>query len=202
MSEDKRNMKDKKNEKKAADENIVKEAEKEQEGKPNVQEKNDDAEGCADIKEKLLRLAAEFENYKRRSRNEIDSSRNSGKAELLKGLLPVIDEFELALISSSQSLDKNLAKGIEMIYANFIESLNSFGLSVIDAKGVYDPYLHETVMVKESGEKEGTILEVIRKGYKFNDIMLRPAAVIIAGRKNEHEDKKQDVAQKEEDNKN
>ncbi|MCL5093004.1 MAG: nucleotide exchange factor GrpE, partial [Candidatus Marsarchaeota archaeon] len=99
MSEDKRNMKDKKNEKKAADENIVKEAEKEQEGKPNVQEKNDDAEGCADIKEKLLRLAAEFENYKRRSRNEIDSSRNSGKAELLKGLLPVIDEFELALIS-------------------------------------------------------------------------------------------------------
>lgn len=202
MSEDKRNMKDKKNEKKAADENIVKEAEKEQEGKPNVQEKNDDAEGCADIKEKLLRLAAEFENYKRRSRNEIDSSRNSGKAELLKGLLPVIDEFELALISSSQSLDKNLAKGIEMIYANFTESLNSFGLSVIDAKGVYDPYLHETVLVKESGEKEGTILEVIRKGYKFNDIMLRPAAVIIAGRKNEHEDKKQDVAQKEEDNKN
>ena len=200
MSEDKHNMKDKKDEKKAADESIVKEAEKEPEGKLNVQEKNDDTEGCADIKEKLLRLAAEFENYKRRSKNEIDSSRNSGKAELLKGLLPVIDEFELALISSSQSLDKNLAKGIEMIYANFIELLSGFGLSVIEAKGIYDPYLHETVLVKESDEKEGTILEVIRKGYKFMDIMLRPSAVIIAGRKNGHENKKQDVAKKEEDN--
>lgn len=201
MSEDKHNMKDKKDEKKAADESSVKEAEKESEGTPTAHAGSDDAEGCADLKEKLLRLAAEFENYKRRSRSEIDSSRNSGKAELLKGLLPVIDEFELALMSLSQSTDKNLAKGIEMIYTNFTELLRGFGLRIIDAKGIHDPYSHEIVLVKESDEKEGTILEVIRKGYKFENMVLRPAAVIIAGPKKASEGKKQDDESKKEGNK-
>ena len=201
MSEEEYNMKDKKDGKKPPNGDINKKAENGIEATPPARAESDDAEGCTDIKEKLLRLAAEFENYKRRSMNEVDSARNSGKAELLKGLLPVIDEFELALMSLSQSSDKNLAKGIEMIYTNFTELLRSFGLKTIDANGIHDPYSHEIVLVKESDEKEGTILEVIRKGYKFENMMLRPAAVIIAGHKKTPEDKNQDDGTEKESNK-
>ncbi|MDE1827749.1 MAG: nucleotide exchange factor GrpE [Candidatus Micrarchaeota archaeon] len=132
-----------------------------------------------ELKDRLLRLAAEFDNYKKRTGKEIDASKNLGKAELLKKLLPTLDEFELA-ISSMDSSKNDALKGMKLVYSNFSDALKAEGLQEMDAKGKADPYRHEVVMAKESEEEEGTILEVVRKGYMFKDLMIRPASVIVS----------------------
>lgn len=135
----------------------------------------------AELKDRMLRLAAEFDNYKKRTKAEAEKAQTVGKAEVIKNLLPVLDEFELAMLSISSSQDKNLAKGVEMVYSNFVDSLEKEGLREISTDGVFDPYKHEIVVSRaENSKKPGTILEVVKKGYTFNGIMLRPASVIIA----------------------
>ena len=139
------------------------------------QENND-----KDMKEQLLRLAAEFDNYKKRVKNDVESAKSAGKAELVKGLLPILDEFELALIAVNKTQDKNVAKGVEMLYSNFTDTLKKEGLNEVLCKGMFDPYKHEIMMTKESKEKEGTILEVVKNGYTFDKVLIRPASVIVA----------------------
>lgn len=137
-------------------------------------------EDCAEIKEQMLRIAAEFDNYKKRIQKDIDSSEKLGKAALIKDMLPIVDEFELALLAINGNADKVIAKGMEMLYSNFIDTLKREGLSEIGARGIFDPYKHEIVMTRKSSEAEGTILEVVKKGYMFDNKLLRPAAVIVA----------------------
>ena len=145
--------------------------------------------GDAEMKEKMLRLAAEFDNYKKRTRKEVDEAGIVGKAALMKEILPVIDEFQLAILAMDKNGDKDMRRGVEMLYSNFMDTLKRNGLSEINCDGRFDPFKHEILMVKESKEKEGTILEVVKKGYEVNGRMLRPASVIVAkqqsGEKNE-----------------
>ncbi len=142
----------------------------------------------ADMKERMLRLAAEFDNYKKRTRSDIEKAKDAGKAEMLNGILPVLDEFELALLSIGTMQDKSVVKGIEMVYSNFLDALKKDGVKEVPAVGAFDPYKHEIVMSRPDGkDKPGTILEVIKKGYMINGVLLRPASVIVA---KEEEDKK------------
>ena len=141
------------------------------------------------LKEQVLRLAAEFDNYKKRIKGDIDGAKGMGRAELMKDLLPIIDEFELALMALNRSDDKNLAKGVEMLYSNLTDILKKDGLAEIPCTGVFDPYRHEIVMAMESKEKAGTIIEVVKKGYMFGSTLLRPASVIVA---KDADDKKTD----------
>ncbi len=134
----------------------------------------------AELKEQMLRLAAEFDNYKKRAKNDLDKAKSMGKAELARNLLPILDEFELAMIAASGSSDKNVSKGIELVYSNFTDTLKRNGLREVSADGIADPFKHEIIMVAESDKKPGTILEVVKKGYMFDDMMLRPASVIVA----------------------
>ncbi|MDE1865382.1 MAG: nucleotide exchange factor GrpE [Candidatus Micrarchaeota archaeon] len=138
-----------------------------------------------DMREKFLRLAAEFDNYKKRTRKQVDDAGAMGKANLIREILPVIDEFQLAMLAIQRSQDKELVKGVEMLYSNLMDTLKRSGLSEIKAEGRFDPFRHEIMMVKESPEKEDTILEVVKKGYEFNGMMIRPAAVIVAKPKND-----------------
>jgi molecular chaperone GrpE len=159
------------------DSEIMIETEKDtREEKKEEKEKEQDQEQ----KEKLLRLAAEFDNYKKRVQKELEESNSMGKASLAKEILPIIDEFELAMIALDKSEDKTMVKGIEMLYSNLIDVLKRNGLREIKCEGMFDPYKHEIMMVKESKEKEGTILEVIKKGYEFSGKLLRPSSVIVA----------------------
>lgn len=137
----------------------------------------------AELKERILRLTAEFDNYKKRIAKDLNASSDKAKAEIISRLLPVIDEFELAI--STMDLKQEHAKGVSLIYSNMISILKSAGLQVIDSSGRYDPYKHEIVLAEESDKEEGTVLGVIRNGYKFKDIMLRPASVIIAKKKHD-----------------
>ena len=136
-----------------------------------------------DGREQLLRLAAEFDNYKKRIKKDLDSAKTIGAAEFVKKLLPVVDEFYLASIAAKRSTDNNLSKGIELLYANFMETLRKQGLEEVKCDGAYDPFMHEIVMAQESDKEQGTILEVLKSGYTFSGILIRPASVIVAGEK-------------------
>ncbi len=143
------------------------------------------------MKDRLLRLAAEFDNYKKKAAKDVDMSRNVGKAELIRSLLPAIDEFELALAAfSSSGHESDHIKGIELVFSNVIGTLKGAGLKEIDSKGKYDPYKHEIIMTRESKEPEGTIIDIVRKGYTFNDMLLRPSAVIVSKGNASKEEKK------------
>ncbi|HIH49893.1 MAG: nucleotide exchange factor GrpE [Candidatus Micrarchaeaceae archaeon] len=163
--------------------------EKMAEGKEEPEEAASESQGVAELREQLLRLAAEFDNYKKRVKKEIESAQNAGKAALFIDMLPIIDEFELAMLAISSSKGTPLTKGIEMLYSNFTDVLKKEGLKEIEVDGIFDPYRHETVLVRESDEKDGTILETVKKGYTFEGILLRPASVIIS-KKSAKSDKK------------
>ncbi len=146
--------------------------------KAGSEEPSQPVDEVAELKDRLLRLAAEFDNYKKRTAKDAEQARLVGKAELVRKLASTLDEFELA-IDAIDGGDKT-RKGLELIYSNILDILDSEGLSVIETNGRYDPYKHEIVLTRESKEKEGTILEVVRKGYEFNGILIRPASVIVA----------------------
>lgn len=172
------------------DENEKKQDAKETQGKEgNGQQGQEEKEGqrkaeagagIDDAKERLLRLAAEFDNYKKRVSGEIVNAKNLGKAELLRDFLPILDEFELALIAVSKADNTELAKGIELLYSNVVEFLKKEGVKEVRTEGIYDPFMHEIALTRESDKKQGTILEVIKRGYTLNNALLRPAMVIVA----------------------
>ncbi len=157
-----------------------------EEAKEEKEAKAEEQKG-EDYKERMLRLAAEFDNYKKRVKNEVENAKGMGKAEMTRKLLPVLDEFELALMSANENGDKALVKGIEMVYSNLLDALKREGLKEMKVNGVFDPYKHEIIIAKEDKKKPGTILEVVKKGYMFNEMVLRPASVIISKEKSEGE---------------
>lgn len=158
-----------------------KEEKKDEESEEMQQDEPDKDE----MKDRLLRMAAEFDNYKKRVTKEVENAKNTGKAELAKKLLPVLDEFELAL--GNLDMKTEHGKGVAIIFSNLKEAMEKEGLHEIECKGLFDPYKHEVMLTKESKEKEGTILDVVRKGYEWKDFMLRPATVIVAKQAEEKE---------------
>jgi molecular chaperone GrpE len=132
-------------------------------------------------KERLLRLAAEFDNYKKRIKTDVDNAKLIGKAEIMKELLPIVDEFEIAMIAVKESGNQPMIKGFELVYSNFMDAMKKSGLEEVKAIGTYDPYRHEIIMMQDDpGKKPGTIISVTKRGYALGDILLRPASVIVA----------------------
>jgi molecular chaperone GrpE len=131
-----------------------------------------------EMKDRFLRLAAEFDNYKKRTAKELEGAKGIGKAECVSHLLPVLDEFEIAI--ESMALKSESEKGIALIFSNLLDTLRKDGLREINSQGRFDPYKHEIVLTRESQESDGTIIETIRKGYMLNEIMLRPASVVVS----------------------
>lgn len=174
---------EKENKSNAGEDVLKKKAEADASGQKEVEKDN-----AAGLKDRLLRLAAEFDNYKKRSAKEVDAAKTIGKAELMRTLLPVLDEFGLAMDAIEAKGDVD--KGVALVFSNFADALKREGLHEIDTKGLADPYKHEVILTKGSGRKEGEILEVVRKGYDINGIMLRPASVIVSKGAVRDEDKK------------
>ncbi len=155
-----------------------------QQQQENELEKKD--KEIAELKDRLLRLAAEFDNYKKKIASDVQSAKDVGKAELISKLLPVIDAFEIALYSSSLSeQQKEVTKGFELIFSELYETLKSEGMQEVEVKGKFDPYTQEVLLTKPSEKPEGSVIEVVRKGYAFKGILLRPASVIVSNGKKE-----------------
>ena len=125
------------------------------------------------------RLRADFDNYKRRTRQEMLQAADNGKEELLLQLLPVLDNLERALTATGEP-DK-WRSGVEMIFRQFLEILLAAGLKPIPAVGeMFDPNLHEALLREPSEQPENTILEEIKKGYLFGEKAIRPSLVKVA----------------------
>lgn len=128
----------------------------------------------------LQRLQAEFENYKRRTEQEQAAYRQYASGEALQGLLPIVDNFELALINAKEGEKDPFYKGIELIYAQLKEYLESNGISEIKATGTFDPTKHEAMISEQVvGKKSGEIIEILQKGYEMNGKVLRTAKVKV-----------------------
>lgn len=137
-----------------------------------------------DLNERYLRLSAEYDNYRKRTLKEKMDLIKSGGADVLQNILPTIDNFERALKSLGESSDLEAVKeGIMLIYNTFKEFLKQRGVEEISALGlVLDTDLHEAVaqMPTELEEDKGKIIDVVEKGYKINDKVLRFSKVVVA----------------------
>jgi molecular chaperone GrpE len=132
-----------------------------------------------------LRISADFENFKKRATREKQEAIKFANESLLQKLIPVLDNFDMALSAAqtaSGDAAQSLQTGINMIYQQLRNSLTEAGLEEVDAAGKpFDPNLHEAVSQKESAEvPEGTVLQQLRKGYKLRDRLLRPASVVVS----------------------
>jgi molecular chaperone GrpE len=135
--------------------------------------------------QRLLRISADFENFKKRATREKQEAIKFANESLLQKLIPVLDNFDMALSAAqtaSGDAAQSLQTGINMIYQQLRNSLTEAGLEEVDAAGKpFDPNLHEAVSQKESAEvPEGTVLQQLRKGYKLRDRLLRPASVVVS----------------------
>jgi molecular chaperone GrpE len=135
------------------------------------------------LKDQLLRKAAEFENYKKRTENEgIDRVKYASEG-LIQRLLPVVDDFDRFMKSSTGSADaESLRKGIDLIQQKFMKILGGEGLSFYAATGtVFDPALHDALLqVAVPGVAPHTVVEEVEKGYRLHDKVLRHSKVIVA----------------------
>ncbi|UBH23488.1 nucleotide exchange factor GrpE [Macrococcus armenti] len=162
----------------STDESVVSEAPVEDENDPvaELEAKLEQSE------EKYLRLYAEFENYKKRTRQELDTERTYRAQSVLRDILPAIDNIERALAQQGESDEfKSLHKGVEMIYESLLHSLKENGLEVIEALDApFDPNLHQAVMQDSDSSKDsGIVLEELQKGYKLKERVLRPSMVKV-----------------------
>lgn len=132
--------------------------------------------------DKLLRLQAEFENYRKRTQNEKQKLKQTANKKLLKQLLPILDNFELALQNQE---GKNFKHGVEMIFSQLTETLHDQGLQKIPTQTTFNPNLHEAVLVEEG--KQNKILEELQAGYKVGEDVIRHAKVKISKKGDDNE---------------
>jgi molecular chaperone GrpE len=131
----------------------------------------------------LRRLQADFDNYRKRMLREQTARVASASQALVARLLPVLDNFELAVSHAEQSRDfDRMLKGVEMVFGELREVLQAEGLVKIEAEGKpFDPERHEAVVaVEQEGAEPGTVVDVVRTGYELRGKVLRPAMVKVA----------------------
>ncbi|BAB05064.1 nucleotide exchange factor GrpE [Halalkalibacterium halodurans] len=140
-------------------------------------------EGQVDeLNQRLLRIQADYDNFRRRQREEKEAAAKYRAQSLIEELLPALDNFERALlVEPEQEETKTLLKGMEMVYRQVSEALKKEGLEVIETKGeTFDPHLHQAVMQVEDAEFESNeIVEELQKGYKLKDRVIRPSMVKV-----------------------
>lgn len=134
--------------------------------------------------DRLLRVSAEFENYKKRASREMEDFRKFSNQSLLKEMLSVVDNLELAMNSTNghKAIDKGLLQGLEMTHSEILKVFEKFNVKPIEAKGqTFDPTFHEAVMQEPTDEfDENTVINELQKGYLIHDRLLRPSMVVVA----------------------
>lgn len=135
----------------------------------------------AEYREHLQRLQAEFANYRKRVLREQTQAIELAAEPLVRKLLEVLDEFELALMAAEQKPDfEKFHRGVELVYAKLLDSLRSEGLERIEAEGRrFDPEEHEALMGTSGGHGEPVVADVFRQGYRLRGRVIRPAGVRV-----------------------
>jgi len=134
----------------------------------------------ADLYDQLLRRTAEFDNFRRRSQRERAELFEYAGMEVVRELLPILDDLERAI--KVEAIDKEYAKGMDLIYQRFFAALRKVGLEPMDTTGQkFDPNVHHAVeMVATAGAEDQSIVQELQRGYNFKGRLLRPAMVKVA----------------------
>ena len=141
----------------------------------------DTGERLKDTHERLLRSAAEFDNFKKRALKEKEDTQKFGSERLLKDFLPVMDNLERALDHAEQHDLKQVIEGVRLVQKLFESTLSKHGVTGFTAVGKpFDPGLHEALMQQESDAPPNTVVSEMAKGYKLHDRLVRPAAVVVS----------------------
>jgi molecular chaperone GrpE len=135
----------------------------------------------------LKRVAAEFENYRKRAARDQESLVARAHERLVKELLPVLDDLERALEAARDSGTRSVEEGVRLVHRELKAALDREGLAEIETNGSFDPHVHEALLTQPSEAEEGSVLEVLQKGYKLGDRVLRPARVVVAAPQSEED---------------
>jgi molecular chaperone GrpE len=130
--------------------------------------------------ERLLRLAADFENFKKRAAREREEYVALANERLIAELLPVLDDLERALDAAAQHEEAQLEEGVRLVHRSLAVLLERHGVRPIDTDGQFDPHVHEALLSQPSEADEGAVIDVIQKGYRLGDRVVRPARVVVA----------------------
>lgn len=135
-------------------------------------------------KDLAYRSQAELDNFRKRSAREAQETRAYANADLLRGILPIMDNFEMGLEAARAESEKSMIfMGMSMVQRQIADFLRDVGVTEVEALGkAFDPNLHDAVSTEASADHaEGTVLRVTRRGFKLKDRLLRPTSVIVAG---------------------
>jgi molecular chaperone GrpE len=138
---------------------------------------------AARLRDAWLRTAADFDNFRKRARRELDEARRGGREDLVRSLLPVFDNLDRALQSSQRSSDvKAMADGLSMVQRQFVDALGREGITRVPTVGhPFDPNLHEAIQqVETDSHPPGTVIAEVQSGYMQGDRLLRAAMVVVA----------------------
>ena len=134
-----------------------------------------------ELNERVVRLTADYDNYRKRAQRDKIEARQFANQGILEKLLPVLDNFEMAIIAVKDA-DPSVRDGVQMIYDQLLSVLKAEGVEPVDAVGKqFDPNLHEAISQEESDEvEEGEVISQIQRGFILNDRLVRPARVVVA----------------------
>jgi molecular chaperone GrpE len=164
----------------------------EQQTEEQLEEQVEEAEALRRERDQLVdtlqRVQAEFDNYRKRAARDQQSLVARAHERLVKELLPVLDDLERALEAAEAHEEAKLEEGVALVTRAFAGILRKEGLEEIPVDGKFDPHVHEALLSQPSEAEEGSILEVIQKGYRLGDRVIRPARVVIAAGKTNGDD--------------
>jgi len=131
-----------------------------------------------ELEERLARIQAEFENYKKRVAKESEMAREKANADAMLKLLPLVDDFDVAIMHMDNSPHKEFKRGVELIFAKMLDTLKREGVEEMNCLGQsFDPYRHDAIRVVDGDD--GKVIEVIQKGYTLKGRVLRHAKVTV-----------------------
>jgi molecular chaperone GrpE len=145
-----------------------------------VDESGGAEERAAALEDRLLRLAADFDNYKKRTARERDEYVTLANERLVKELLPILDDLERALTAAAEHEEAALEEGVALVHRSLASLLERQGLKPISTQGKFDPHVHEALLSQPSESDEGSVIDVVQKCYTLGDRVVRPARVVIA----------------------
>jgi molecular chaperone GrpE len=152
---------------------------------------------AAETYDRFLRASAEFDNFKKRSSREMEEFRKFANQSLIKEMLSVVDNLELAMNSTNdhKAIDKDLLQGLEMTHREILKAFEKFNVKPIDAKDQpFDPAFHEAVMQEETSDSpKNTVINELQRGYMIHDRLLRPSMVVVAKPKENDAGEKPDI---------
>jgi molecular chaperone GrpE len=128
----------------------------------------------------LKRVAADFENYRKRVARDKEGLVARAHERLVKELLPVLDDLERALEAAAEHEEAKLEEGVRLVHGELVKALAREGLVEVETDGQFDPHVHEALLSQPSDREDGSVIEVLQKGYRLGDHVLRPARVVVS----------------------